>query len=71
MERHVEIRIPYPTSGERGFYTESIGEELGEMEDALLEALGKEAVYIGHETGLGVRRIHLRPYPFPLFAADG
>jgi uncharacterized protein DUF695 len=63
MESHVEIRIPYPTSGERGFYTESVGEELGEMEDALLDALGKEAVYVGHETGLGVRRIHLHVAP--------
>ena len=59
FDSHVEITIPYATERADGLYDAPVGEELKEMEDALLQALGKEAVYIGHETGLGRRVIHL------------
>ena len=58
MDTHVEIVIPYPAN-ESGLYAPAVGEELDAMEDALLEALGHDAVFIGHETGLGQRVIHL------------
>jgi hypothetical protein len=59
MESHLEVTITYPAAP-NGFYeSEAVGEELKAMEDALLEALGKDAVYIGHETGVGRRVIHL------------
>jgi hypothetical protein len=59
MDTHIEVTIPYPTDREDGFYSEAIGEDVNAMEDALLEALGRDAVNIGHETGLGRRVIHL------------
>ena len=52
------ITIGYP-SGEDGFRSSVQGDELNAMEDALLQVLGKDAVYIGRETGLGRRIIHL------------
>lgn len=62
MESHVSVNIAYP-AGANGFYSESVGDEVNAMEDVLLEALEKHAVYIGHETGLGRRVIHLHVAP--------
>jgi hypothetical protein len=58
MDVHFEVTIRYPDRGD-GLYSEPVGEDVNAMEDALLEQLGREAVYIGHETGLGQRVIHL------------
>jgi hypothetical protein len=59
MESHLEVTIAYPAAP-NGFYeSEAVGEKLKAMEDALLDALSKDAVYIGHETGMGRRVIHL------------
>jgi hypothetical protein len=58
MDNHVEIAISYVPL-DNGLCSGSVNEDLGAMEDALLDELGKDAVYIGHETGSGTRRIHL------------
>jgi hypothetical protein len=58
MDIHFEVTIRYPDRGD-GLYSEAVGEDVNGMEDALLEQLGPDAVYIGHETGLGQRVIHL------------
>jgi Family of unknown function (DUF695) len=58
MESHIAVTIAYP-GNDRGFYSDNVGEDLNAMEDALLAALGNDAVYIGHETGRGRRVIHL------------
>jgi hypothetical protein len=59
MDSHVEVTIAYRTEREDGFYSESVGEDVNDMEEALLEALGNDAVFIGHETGDGRRVVHL------------
>ena len=58
MDVHFEVTIRYPERGD-GLYSETVGDDVNAMEDALLKQLGPEAVYIGHETGLGQRIIHL------------
>lgn len=58
MDVHFEVTISYPER-EDGFYSEAVGEDVNAIEDALLEALGHDAVHIGHETGLGRRVVHL------------
>jgi hypothetical protein len=63
MESHVEVTIAYPTERADGFYSEGVGEDVNAMEDALLAALGNDAVYIAHETGGGRRIIHLHVAP--------
>jgi hypothetical protein len=63
MESHVEISIQYPARGDGLYASESVGDDLSAMEDVLLEMLGKDAAFIGHETGRGRRVIHLHVAP--------
>jgi hypothetical protein len=59
MDSHVEVSIAYPAAPSGFCESEAVREKLKAMEGALLGALGKDAVYIGHETGMGRRVIHL------------
>jgi hypothetical protein len=59
MEHHLEIVVPYEEASEEGMPSPENNVALNELEDELLDALGHDAVYLGHETGDGRRRVHL------------
>lgn len=59
MEVHQEIHIPLGQPSPEGLAYAEEADSLNTMEDELLELLGHDAVYIGHETGRGERIIHL------------
>lgn len=59
MDTHYELRITIEDPTDQGLTSPEEGPELNHLEDGLLERLGHNAVFIGHETGLGLRRIHL------------
>jgi hypothetical protein len=63
MDTHVEVSIPYPANPETGLYDPGVGEELSALEESLLDTVGRDAVFIAHETGMGRRVIHLHIVP--------
>jgi hypothetical protein len=58
MDTHFAITVAYE-AGPDGMCSPGLLDELNAMEDELLAALGPDAVFIAHETGLGHRLIHL------------
>src|SRR5262249_4638997 len=62
MDTHVEVKISYPAEP-NGLFAKAVGEEVDALEKELLDALGKDAVFVGHETGRGQRGIHLHVAP--------
>lgn len=59
MDLHVAIELVLQEPTEQGLTTSEEADRLNESEDALLEALGPDAVYIGRETARGARTLHL------------
>lgn len=59
MDTHCEIVIELEAPTENGLVDEAESAELNLLEDKLLEATGNMAVFLGRETGLGRRVIHL------------
>jgi hypothetical protein len=59
MEQHLEVIFPLRAPTEQGLTTDAEADRLNALEDALLEALGHDAVQIGHQTGHGRRTVHL------------
>lgn len=58
LDHLIEIHIQLPPR-EDGMLDADENDLLNEAEDALLERLGHDAVFIAHETGLGLRTIYL------------
>ncbi len=58
MDQHIEVTLQLTEPNEHGLTTSDEGERLNAAEDALLELLGDNAIYIGHETSTGKRTIH-------------
>ncbi len=59
MDHHLELVMPFREEANQRMPTGEENAALNELEDELLESLGGEAVWIGHETGDGRRTIHL------------
>jgi hypothetical protein len=55
MDTHIAVTIRYPA----GTAYASVGDDLNAMQDTLVEALGGNAVYVGHETNPDRRVVHL------------
>ncbi len=58
MEQHVALAITLDDPTDDGLTTRAEADALNAIEDALLEALGPDAVYIGRETREGLRVLH-------------
>jgi hypothetical protein len=58
FDRHLELELALSEPTERGLHFAEEGEELNDFEDALIQELGHNAVWIGHETHAGKRLIH-------------
>lgn len=58
MEQHVEVAITLDDPNDQGLTKQPEADALNTLEDALLEALGPDAVYIGRETREGLRVLH-------------
>jgi hypothetical protein len=58
MDHHLEVTLPFREQAERGMPTRQENEALNALEDELVASLGHDAVFVGHETGNGVRVIH-------------
>lgn len=58
MDTHLSVTIAIDAPTEQGFPTNEEADALNAIEDALTEALAKDAVYIGRETTRGVRSLH-------------
>ena len=58
MGDHLTVTFPLATPTPQGLTTPEEAEVLNKLEDELLAALGKDAVYIGRETGQRQRVLH-------------
>lgn len=63
MEQHLAVSIALEDPTPAGLVTNAEAATLNALEDELLDQLGHDVVYIGRETGLGVRTIHLHAAP--------
>jgi hypothetical protein len=59
MDHHLEVVMPFREQGVQGLPTGAENDALNALEDELLDSLGHDAVFVGHETGDGRRTIHL------------
>lgn len=55
---HWQLVLALQDADDRGLPPSAESDELNELEDGLLEALGPRAIWIGHETYAGTRRVH-------------
>ena len=60
FDMHLTVAIRLLTPDERGLTIKEEGDALNALEDRLVAALGPHGVLVGHETGRGLRTIHLR-----------
>ncbi|MFK8001039.1 MAG: DUF695 domain-containing protein [Polyangiales bacterium] len=59
MDTHCAVIIRIETPTEAGLVEDAEAAELNELEDRLFDSLGNMAIFLGRETGLGERVIHL------------
>lgn len=59
LDTHVEVVSPLQEPTPAGLNTADEGAELNELEDELLQQLGHDVVFVGHETREGTRIVHL------------
>ncbi|MEQ1569227.1 MAG: DUF695 domain-containing protein, partial [Myxococcota bacterium] len=59
MDTHYQVTLPLRSPDAAGLIGPDEAEALNQHEDALLKALGTDAVYLGRETGAGARVVHL------------
>lgn len=60
FDQHVSLVIPLARPTEEGLTQDDEADALNEMEDALLDALGDQAVQLGRETHAGRRVVHFQ-----------
>lgn len=60
MDHHLSVTVPLRSPTAPGLTTSDEADALNGLEDELLATLGKDAVYLGRETGRGERIMHFQ-----------